>query len=429
MKMYDDFRQFVAPGSAYSIYLLWKVVGHPSYLAARLLSLVFSFSSTTAVYLVLRREGVRGINLAFSVSAWLLACPVYALLNHNSFSSFAATWFLLLFLRVARDERRSQARDILDHFLVGAAAGVVFLFHQTKGLFLAVGAAAFAFSIGFKKRDYRPGLAVGAGFIVVVAPLFVIWSPALLVRQWFIIPLTGNYLGHTAASGVIAVTSVAITCGMAWVAMRRGDRRLKALAVTQAALLACMSHNMEIHHLAINSFPTIIFVSVMIHEWLKRKGVKPILSGETMMAIVLALFVLGLVSSPAGHGFWTFSPLYVDILKLRPRPILFSNRRVSEAHAIYAGPFLPGLYFEFKKKNPYFVSETIVCNDECQQRLVAQLSTTKPEVAFFHYDMIRNLSYDQSSPVDLYFRERYVLCHGENYGGLIVRALDASWCP
>jgi hypothetical protein len=427
MRMYRDFRQFVGPGSAYSVYLLWSVIGSPSYLAARLLSLAFSFASTTAVYLVLRRVGVRGINLAFSVFAWLIACPVYALLNHNSFSSFAATWFLLLFLRIAPQTDRPP--KMLDHALVGAAAGVVFLFLQTKGLFLALGAAAFAFSAGSKRRDFRPGLALVGGFIIVVAPLFVIWSFALLVRQWFVIPLTGNYLGHTGASLTIAIPSVVGACGMGWVALRRADRVLGALAITQAALLASMSHNMEIHHLAINSFPTIIFVSVVMHERLQRTGGPARLSAEATMAIVLGAFVVGLVATPIGRDFWTFSPLYVDILKRRPRPTLFSNRRVAEAHAIYAGPFLPGLYFELKKKNPYFVSETIVCNDECQHRLVGELSATKPELAFFHYEMIRDLGYDQSSPVDLYFRERYVSCHGQNYGGLIVRASDASWCP
>ncbi len=428
MRMYDDFRQFVAPGSAYSVYLLWSVLGSPSYLAARLLSLVFSFSSTTAVYLVLRRVGVRGINLAFSVFAWLVACPVYALLNHNSFSSFAATWFLLLFLRIAVP-RTDRGPKLVDHALVGAAAGVVFLFLQTKGLFLALGAAAFAFSAGAKRREFRPGLALVGGFIVVVAPLFVIWSPALLVRQWFVIPLTGNYLGHTGASVAIAIPSVLLTCGMGWVALRRADRVLGALAVTQAALLACMSHNMEIHHLAINSFPAIIFASLVIHERLARNGGPARLSAEAAMAIVLAAFVVALVATPVGRDFFTFSPLYVDILKRRPRPTLFSNRRVAEAHAIYAGPFLPGLYFELKKKNPYFVSETIVCNDDCQRRLLDQLSAVKPELAFFHYEMIRDLGYDQNSPVDLYFRQRYVGCHGQNYGGLIVRASDPSWCP
>lgn len=58
MKMYDDFRLFVAPGSGYAVYWLWALTGGPSFLAARVLSLVMACSSVAAVYLMLfRRSG------------------------------------------------------------------------------------------------------------------------------------------------------------------------------------------------------------------------------------------------------------------------------------------------------------------------------------------------------------------------------------
>ena len=43
MKMYDDFRLFVAPGAGYSVYWLWTLTGGPSFLGARVLSLLLSF--------------------------------------------------------------------------------------------------------------------------------------------------------------------------------------------------------------------------------------------------------------------------------------------------------------------------------------------------------------------------------------------------
>ena len=66
------------------------------------------------------------------------------------------------------------------------------------------------------------------------------------------------------------------------------------------------------------------------------------------------------------------STLYVDFIR-HPSRNMFPQPRVAAAHAIYAGPFMPGLYFGLGKKNPYFVSETVVCNDECRRRLLAQL--------------------------------------------------------
>lgn len=431
MKMYDDFRLFVGPGSAYSVYGLWHLIGAPSYLAARFLSLVFSFSATTALYLTLRSLGIRGGTLAFSVLAWLTASSLLVALNHNSFSSFAAIWFLLLFLRIARasNEALPPRHQIRDHVWLGVAAGIVGLFLQTKGFFLAAGAIAFTFCVGFKRRDFRPALAVAGGFVVVLAPLFVIWSPAVLIRQWFVIPLTGNYLGHTGASGAIALCALALTGSMAWIAWRRRDRVLQALAVTQAALVACMSHNLELGHLAINCFPAIVFAAVLVHERLARHDGRASLSPELTLAIVLALFGATIVWLPAGAAYAASSSFYVDILGRRSRPEFFSSPRIAAAHAIYAGPFLPGLYFELEKKNPFFVSETVVCDNGCQQRLIGELSAIKPELVFLYYPMIRHLSYDQNNPVDVYLRDRYTLCPGDDYGGMIVRASDPGWCP
>ena len=70
MKMYDDFRLFVAPGAGYAVYAAWAISGGPSFLAARVLSLLLSFSSIVAVYLILSRRGIRGLGLAVAVAAW-----------------------------------------------------------------------------------------------------------------------------------------------------------------------------------------------------------------------------------------------------------------------------------------------------------------------------------------------------------------------
>ena len=56
MKMYDDFRLFVAPGAGTLVYWSWALTGGPSFLAARVLSLLVSFSTIVAVYLILVRR-------------------------------------------------------------------------------------------------------------------------------------------------------------------------------------------------------------------------------------------------------------------------------------------------------------------------------------------------------------------------------------
>lgn len=437
LRMYDDFRQFVGPGSGYAIFLLWKLVGNPSYLAARWLSVGFAFSSTVALFLLLRRLGIAGLNLAVTIVIWLLVSSLYVPLNHNSFSSYAAIWFLLPFLRLTHSWQEAPGgrvgsnggRLIVDAASSGAAVGVVFLILPPKGGLLAGVAIAFLLTLGSRSRASRPALALLSAFVLVVAPVFLLWGPATLVRQWLIIPLTGNYLGHTSASGKFTVAAILLVAGLLGAAFRLGDRTLKALALVQAALFASMSHNMELNHFAINVFPTVIFSSVVAHRLVSRppRTLPQVLgfSATVALAAVTGALLAWTVFTPAGAAFLTTSALKVDLLGHRPKA--FSNPRITAAHAIYAGPFLPGLYYLLHKNNPFFVSETVVCNDECQRQLVAQLSQVKPELAFLDYDMVAHLNYPQTGPVDVYLRDHYTTCPG--HGDIAVRAIAPGWCP
>jgi hypothetical protein len=430
MRMYDDFRLFVAPGSSYLVYLVWSVVGNPSHLAARLLSLVLSFSSIAAVTIGLRQVSSRGVNLGLSVAAWAFASSLYVLLNHNSFSSFAATWWLLCLLRIAGDESaaRSKRLHLTDDALAGVAAGVVGLFLQTKGLALVGATLGFAALVSGPGRRLLSLVAVAAGFAAVIAPLAIIWRPSVLIREWFTVPLAENYLGHTGSSRGLALAAFAVVCAMAWISWRRRDRRMQALAVAQAALVASVLHNAEPGHMAINAFPFIMFVSRIVAT--RREGSSPagIVAQYLTMAAVVALLAVIAVVTPGGRQLAASSVLVADLIDRRPHTLI-DGERLAAAHAIYAGPFLPGLYYQLGKPNPFFVSETIVCDPACQQRLVGQLSQIKPEVALLHYDMVRHLAYDQNNPVDIYLRDHYVLCPGPYIGDLIVRARDATWCP
>jgi hypothetical protein len=443
LRMYDDFRLFVGPGSGYAVFLLWKVVGSPSYLAARWLSVGFGFSSTIALFMLLRRLRIGGLNLAFTVVIWLLVSSLYVPLNHNSFSSYAALWFLLPFMRLTdsgeqEDEGEGNGDDrpigtvrrrmMGDAALSGLAAGVAFLILPPKGGLLAAVALVWLFAL--RKRSYRPALVFLSAFLLTMAPVVLRWGPATLIRQWLVIPVTGNYLGHTSASGKFTVVAVVLVAGLLAAAFRLRDRPLKTLAAVQAALFASMSHNMELNHFAINVFPTVIFLSLVVRRRLAERapqtsreglGFSPALALASVTGALLAWTAF----TSAGAEFLTTSALKADLL--RHQPTAFGNPRIAAAHAIYAGPFLPGLYYLLKKNNPFFVSETIVCNDDCQRQLVAQLSQVKPELAFLDYDMVAHLDYPLTGPVDVYLREHYTACPGK--GDIAVRAIAPGWCP
>jgi hypothetical protein len=382
---------------------------------------------------------VRGIGLAVAVIAWVIASAQYVLLNHNTISSYAGCWLLLLFLRAQERELPSgggpppRAR-LLDHALVGVAGGVVLLFLQTKGLVLIAATAAFTLIAGGGKRGLRAAGALAGGAAVVVAPLLLIWRPSVLVREWFVVPLTNNYLGQTGASRPLAVGYLLVAGVLVAIALRLRDRLLLAIAVVQGALVVSALNNTDVHHVAVNAFPLIVFVPLALQRRAARRPAPDSAAPppRSPPATVVMAFVAGglalLSATPAGRPIWKESTLYIDFVRRVPRN-LFPQPRVAAAPAIYAGPFMPGLYFALGKKNPYFVSETVVCDGGCRRRLLTQIEAIKPEIAFLDYEMIRHLHYDEHNPIDDYFRTRYVACPPSEYDGLIVRAIDPSWCP
>jgi hypothetical protein len=248
----------------------------------------------------------------------------------------------------------------------------------------------------------------------------------VLIQQWFVVPFAGDYLGHTSSSRALAVVLVLATGAMGWVAARSRDRALQALAVVQAALTASTLHNVELNHVAINTFPFVVLIAVMVSRRRVAPNTEPVAGSVAVMGAVAAFFAL-LALTPAGRPFWRASTLYVDLLGRVPQTPIASPR-LDAAQAIYAGPFLPGFYYLLGKKNPYFVSETVVCNRACQERLIAELAAVRPELALLQYDMVSPLGYNPDSPVDRYLRDRYVACAGD-FNGLTVRARDQSWCP
>jgi hypothetical protein len=432
-KMYDEFQHYFGPGSSYAVYITWALTGGPSFLSARVLSLLLSFSSVIALYLILSRRGVRGLGLAVALAAWIFAAAQYPPINHNSFSSFAAAWLLFLLLR-AQDRDAQGAGRFVDHFLVGIGAGVVMLFLHTKGLFLLGALSAFTMIAVGGWRGVRAAAAIAAGGLCIVLPILLVWRPSVLIREWFLVPMAGDYLGHTGASRPLAIACLVVTAAITAIALRLRDRQLIAIAIFQAALIGSVLYNVDVPHVGINAFPLVVFVPLALQRYAASKrsaGAPPPaekFSATATMAIVVAMVGV-LIATPVGRASFKGSTLYVDFIRRVPRNI-FPQPKVVAAHAVYVGPFMPGLYFLLGKKNPFFVSETIVCGPDCLRRLRGEIEQVKPEIAFLNYEMARHMRYDANNPVDTYFRDRYVRCpDNADFEGLIIRAIDPSWCP
>ena len=192
MKMYDDFRLFVAPGAGCAVYAVWAMFGGPSFLSARVLSLLLSFSSIVAVYLILARRGVRGADAGRrrrrlddrerpvrpaepqhlqQLRGRLDAAGVAARAGARSRRGGPPA-------RPRAGRRRGRDRDAVpaDEGTRAARGGV----GRSRCSPAAAGAAC----------GRRPFWSARAA--AVVAPLLLVWRPSVLLREWFLVPLGGQ---------------------------------------------------------------------------------------------------------------------------------------------------------------------------------------------------------------------------------------------
>ena len=168
---------------------------------SRVLSLLLSFSAVVAVYLTLARRGVRGPALATAVIVWAPSSrrAQYVAIESQRLQQLRRVpGSFLLFLR-AQARRFTGTGRLADHAARRYRRGdLVLLFLQTKGLILLARRRRFSpcsRSAAGVARAAAAALVGAAG--AAVAPLLLVWKPSVLAREWFIVPLAGDYLGHT----------------------------------------------------------------------------------------------------------------------------------------------------------------------------------------------------------------------------------------
>jgi len=418
-EMYADFTEYTAPGTPLLIFLLWKLAGEPSYLAAKIFSILFLIFSALGLYLISRRI-TRNERLAlFAVFLWIAASLFYPIINHNPQSSFAAVWTLYFLLRAC------EVRQKKYFLATGLGAGAVFIFLQTKGFFVLL--ASLLFTLCFMKgkkaiRIKNAGLII-AGFTLAIFWLFLAWNPLLLLQSLFFLPFQTDYLTHTFRNFYILGLEVLTLSLMTLLALRAKSTAMILLIVFQAGLWLSHANLIDIQHMMINAFPSIVFVLLMLHKWFLEHRTP--LHVQYMLAVQFLIFTLVVASFNTPIP-WSANIYSIDILG-QSRGTTLEMEAVKEARHIFSGPFAPGLYFELKKPNPFPVSNLLICNHTCMEKMLQIFKEVKPEFAFLHYAAVRKFSYNMENPLDLYIRTNYKQCKTQGYTDLLTFAREN--CP
>jgi hypothetical protein len=391
-RIYDDFFEFVGPGSFEWVGLFFKVLG-PSYWTAMLASWILLLVSLWAFHDLANRSiphrgAARGASLV-----WLLAAASPPFVNHNSFSSFLAVFFCLLILGTAGGEGQPEGPVSKGWaaFLAGALASLTFFVLQPKGLVLLLlglgslllsgrvalyltGAAA-AGLLGFLRWGLNP-----------VSAVLTVARGAAEMNH-----LTLSYLPLLGALGLVAL--------VAWASHREGllDRKGVILLLLQLGLWASIAHLPDPWHLWINAFPLILMVGRLAARALGRG---PSQAWRRSVRVLFAVVALGgalrLITQNVAETRWA---------EVWIREV---GGLLGDAD-FFAYTFLPSFYLELGVANPYFNSVLYTGAHPADhfRRNVDILAERRPRFILLDYTSVEKYGHSLENPVDEFIRRHY----------------------
>lgn len=433
-QLYVDFIEFVTPGSGYLLFWAWELFGGPSYVTAKVVSILFWIFSAIGMALIVRRFVFHKLLIVVAVLAWMIATDYYALINHNTYSSFLGVWFVYVTLVLL------EKRTVWLSLLTGVVGAGVFLLLQTKGLALFGAALLLLFFNVFLYKENSVGMAWGdrmkqilialCSWIGTVLLFTVQWDVSTVLESWFVLPSTLNYLGYTLVYSQDVVLEIVIVALMILGSWLMKKKEFVVLVVFQVALFLSGVNLVDRAHLMINLFPFILFVVLTFNHifvlskkfWGEEKvrWVRLIITLGLLFAL-LDVLVQGILLHFEGNTIYN-----LDLVG-RKRPGVFSLQEVQQAKYVYAGPFLPGFYFELGKENPFTQMHNMtLCPEECQKKTVETFKELQPEFALLNYAMVAKYGYSRGNFIDEYIQEQYIDCEYST-GALELYALHE--CP
>lgn len=408
---YRDFFEFYTPGSFYLLGGLFRMFG-ASYVMARIAALALLLSGGYALVLVSRDFLSRGRQLAVPF-LWLALFAYYPLINHNTFSLIATAW---AWAALSAAERRGHAAW---YAAAGAASGVAVWMLQTKGA-AVVAAAIIAMVLCYRTSWRRLGW-YAAGLAASLAP-FAFWPISMLFVTLVVFPLQ-HYSAVVAANFTFLALAFSAH-GLAglglWLAPR-APRPVFALWWLGTLLYASTASLPDLHHVISNSFTTVPLVLWLGRRPLLRGNPERLVFAALPAAYLVALVMVVMRTVPA----WLPAPHGLAAWLRLENPNIAALAAIVQQHvppngSVYAGPFIPGLYFESQRRNPTRFSHLLsgLHPPEFFAEARRDLEADPPLLAMMNYRLVEKFGYQRKNPVDEFFAANYRVL--EQRGDLLI---------
>ncbi len=398
-RLYTDFFEFVPPGGFYFVYWIWKIFG-VGYFAPKIASMIIIFLSGIGIFKI--SELIKRTALNYLLPLIFVFLSMYwPLINHNTYNIFFIIWSVYFFIRALISGSRNH------YALAGLAAGISVLFLQQKGVILILSSFALlvSFSLIYRKLDYlKMSFYYGLSSLLPLLILFK-WPLDLIYEDLAVFPLTnGAEINKLPLNFFFLALFMIAAIFTAYISLEKISLPIKYLAGIQAALFATALVRPDPNHINLIIFPALCLIPSVFSNPILFKNTKSIIRAASLLVAGVLFFIC-------------VFPL-VNFLVFMPS-FLFSNESAAinyirknckdPGNYLYAGPFLPGLYFETGMMNPTPYSFLITNHQTESQFAEAKniLAKTRPRCAILNYTMVKGFRYNQDNPVDGFIRDNY----------------------
>lgn len=387
--LYTDFHEFLAPGSSALIVAMWHLLG-TTYFAAKIIFILTCYISVFFIYLIVEKMTKNIVVAFFTALSWTILTTCYPIVNHNSISSFVAV--VLLYFLILFGDKPTKLNIVL--IAIFCALDVWFL--QTKGVLLTLSSAFLI--LFFSTKDHIKNIGLFSGtFALAILLLFSAWPSSELWYNLITLPRQVDYIGSSFFNIPLAMLSALVVVSI-FVTYRICKNKLFIiLGVVQLSLYLSILSNFDVYHFATASFPALILLFFFINSEQQRKNNR---FKYIFVAFFEIIILISLYSMVTNYPFSLYQKL---------PPI---SSEIGNAKNIYAGPFLPGIYFQFNKINNFDTfSNEVYCDSVCQEKSLSVFKSTKPEFALLAFSMTKKYDYLLSdSVIGMYVTGNYRPC-------------------
>ncbi len=389
-KLYTDVFEFIAPGAPYLLAAWWKLT-NVSYVSAKIFSLLILLSGTIAVYLSGAQFSLRRWKF-LAPAAFVIASSFWQPINHNTFNIAAIAWGLYFIIKAIKNPQ---------HYINFTSAGIFFslsiLFLQHKGL--AASSIIGLLLLCFSARSIIPLRALAAyliGLLIPLIPIFLYWPSSVLYQHLIVFP-SQHYQAVNALPLLLwmgcTASSLLLFAFVAQSSEVKSRPALSVLLLTGIFLLITSLPRPDGAHILLALTPFFIVLAIFFESFLNQK-------------LELILFT----------SFWFLCSLLI-IIQTPPfsRTAQSVISKIQETCAstatIYAGPFMPNLYFELRTLSTTRFSMLFTDMNTNEQFIEAatNLESNPPHCVIVNYSMVQHFNYNQNNPVDLFIANNYHL--------------------